>query len=46
MSSEDDFLQLLRDENTEAFLHVLLEVFFRVQPAWADSVMENESFFV
>lgn len=35
----------LIDKNIEVFLH-LLEVSFKVQPAWADSVMENGSFFV
>lgn len=42
--SVDYFLQL-RDKNIEVFLP-LLELSFKVQPAWADSVMENGSFFV
>lgn len=45
MCSEDYFLQLT-DKNIEVFLPRLLEVSFKVQPTWADSVMENGSFFV
>lgn len=46
MCSEDYILLLLRDKNIGAFAPLLLEVFFIVQPAWADNVMENGSFFV
>lgn len=49
MCSEDNFLQPLRDKN--CFWHWGIFVssswgFFKVQPAWVDSVMENGSFFV
>ena len=42
--TEGAFLQLA-DKNIEVF-SPLLDVSFRVQPAWADSVMENGNFFV
>lgn len=46
LCSEDYIVLLLWVKNTEVFLALFPEAFFKVLPAWAGTVMENGGFFV